>query len=326
MNLLVCDDSSFARKQIMRALPPACATNISQASHGAEAMQHMKSSPTDVLILDLNMPVMDGFEVLASLGQDHEVQVIVVSGDIQPEARERVMQLGARAFLRKPVDAEELNRAFNELGLLAEEQGASHEVEVSVDAWDSYKEIANVAVGRAADLLARYLGVFVQMPVPTVSQVEANDLTMILQEVRDSNFMTAVCQGFTGSGIAGEVMLIVHEADTEDIAQLMKYKGEMNPTVHQELMLEVSSMFISAAMQGLGEQLDIIFSMGHPVILGETMKVDDVVERNAVYWNDILMVEMETGIENHNVSCNMLILFTRDSIEPLNKLVEYLAY
>lgn len=326
MNLLICDDSSFARKQILRAVPATWDVTISQAGHGAEAMEHMKAEQIDVLILDLNMPVMDGFEVLANIGSEYPVQVIVVSGDIQPESRERVMQLGAKAFLRKPVDADQLCNTLDELGLLTASTDSQQQIDVSTDTWDSYKEIANVAVGRAADLLARYLGVFVKMPVPTVSQVEANDLTMILQETRDSEYMTAVCQGFIGSGISGEVMLIVHESDLENISALMKYKGEMNACVHQELLLEVSSMFISAAMQGLGEQLDIIFSMGHPVILGESVKVDDIVERNSANWNDIVMVEMESGIENYNVSCNMLILLTHESMEPLDKLLEYLAY
>jgi CheY-like chemotaxis protein len=326
MNLLVCDDSSFARKQILRALPATWDVHISQAGHGAEAMEHMKAGQIDVLILDLNMPVMDGFEVLAKIDSEYPVQVIVVSGDIQPESRQRVMQLGAKAFLRKPVEADELCNTLDELGLLAASTETQRQIDQSVDTWDSYKEIANVAVGRAADLLARYLGVFVKMPVPSVSRVEANDLTMILQETRDSQHMTAVCQGFIGSGISGEVMLIVHESDSDNISALMKYKGEMNASVHQELLLEVSSMFISAAMQGLGEQLDIIFSMGHPVILGESVKVDGIVERNSASWNDLVMVEMESGIENYNVSCNMLILLTRDSMQPLDELIEYLAY
>ncbi len=326
MNLLICDDSSFARKQILRAVPASWDVTISQAGNGAEALEHMKAEQVDVMILDLNMPVMDGFEVLAGIDSDYPVKVIVVSGDIQPESRERVRQLGAEAFLRKPVDADELCNTLDELGMLATSTETQRQIDPSVDSWDTYKEIANVAVGRAADLLARYLGVFVKMPLPTVSRIEANDLTMILQEARDSEYMTAVCQGFIGSGIAGEVMLIIHETDSENISALMNYKGEMNASVHQELLLEVSSMFISAAMHGLGEQLDIIFSMGHPLVLGESVKVDHIVERNAARWKDLVMVEMESGIENYNVSCNMLILLTHDSMEPLDKLLEYLAY
>lgn len=326
-NLLICDDSSFARKQIVRALPAAWQVEISQASHGGEAMDQLRAGRVDVMVLDLNMPVMDGFEVLEAIHDENiSCQVIVVSGDIQPEARERVIGLGALAFLKKPVAADQLTKTLSELGILGVTSGPTRTDETKVELFDSYREIANVAVGRAADLLARYLDVFVEMPIPQVNMVEPSDLMMILQEAKQGGLMSAVCQGFIGAGISGEAMLIIHESNVDDIAALMKYKGELDAVMHRELLLDVSSLFISAAMQGIGEQLDINFSMGHPVMLGEYLKVDNIIERNANYWRDILMMEMQSTIEHHNISCNLLLLFTRESIKPLNNLVSYLAY
>ena len=59
-NVLICDDSAFARKQMARAIPAAWDVNVSNAEHGADALEQIKQGHGDVVFLDLNMPVMDG--------------------------------------------------------------------------------------------------------------------------------------------------------------------------------------------------------------------------------------------------------------------------
>ncbi|HEY9150158.1 MAG TPA: response regulator, partial [Gammaproteobacteria bacterium] len=89
--VLICDDSSFARKQMARALPADWDIDISFAEHGREAIAAIAAGKADILFLDLNMPVMDGYEVLEAIrAGDLPTLVIVVSGDIQPEAHARV--------------------------------------------------------------------------------------------------------------------------------------------------------------------------------------------------------------------------------------------
>ena len=62
-----------------------------------------------MLFLDLTMPVMDGYQVLEAIQTEgHKTLTIVISADIQPEARERVMSLKALDFIKKPIDQAEL--------------------------------------------------------------------------------------------------------------------------------------------------------------------------------------------------------------------------
>ena len=90
--VLICDDSNLARKQMARSLPADWQEKISFAGHGQEALEVLKRQPIDLLFLDLNMPILDGYEVLQAIGEQKiPVKVVVVSGDVQPEARERVM-------------------------------------------------------------------------------------------------------------------------------------------------------------------------------------------------------------------------------------------
>jgi DNA-binding NtrC family response regulator len=116
--VLICDDSSFARKQVRRALPADWDISVSFASNGEEGLTAIKEGKGDVVFLDLTMPVMDGFEVLEAIKvQDLSCLVVVISGDIQPEAMARVKRLGAVDFIKKPVDASRLQQVLADFGI-----------------------------------------------------------------------------------------------------------------------------------------------------------------------------------------------------------------
>ncbi|WP_396589238.1 response regulator [Bermanella sp. R86510] len=121
-HVLICDDSNMARKQMARALPENLNAEVTFAKNGEEAIEIIQQGQHEVLFLDLTMPVMDGYETLEIIKQrDLPIIVIVVSGDIQPEARERVKKLGALDFIKKPVDKEKIYSVLDEYGLLGGE-------------------------------------------------------------------------------------------------------------------------------------------------------------------------------------------------------------
>lgn len=117
--LLICDDSNMARKQVARSLPEGWDVDITFATNGVEGLAAIQQGKGEITFLDLTMPEMDGFEVLENIRkQDLKSVVIVISGDIQPVARERVMALGALDFIKKPVSTEKLVSTLEKFGLL----------------------------------------------------------------------------------------------------------------------------------------------------------------------------------------------------------------
>lgn len=117
-NVLICDDSVLARKMAKKCLPEGFASTIHQASNGVEALSILDSQPVEVVLLDLTMPVLDGVGVLEAIKQRNlDVFVVVVSGDIQPQMREKVLQLGALDFVPKPVNPDLLQTVFSRYGL-----------------------------------------------------------------------------------------------------------------------------------------------------------------------------------------------------------------
>ena len=118
--ILIVDDSAVSRSIVIRSLPAGWDVSIAQASNGSEALARLAERPAVVVLLDLNMPVMDGYEFLEALCARPEARpiVIVLSGDVQPQARARVTALGARAFVKKPIKRETVLEALQECGVL----------------------------------------------------------------------------------------------------------------------------------------------------------------------------------------------------------------
>lgn len=119
--VLICDDSNMARKQMARALPDNWPVEVVFAKNGEEAIAEIKANEFEVLFLDLTMPVMDGYTTLEVIRkEDLPIMVIVVSGDIQPEAQQRVKKLGAIDFIKKPVDKPHIKNVLEEYGIFRE--------------------------------------------------------------------------------------------------------------------------------------------------------------------------------------------------------------
>ncbi len=117
--ILVVDDSAMARKMLIKALPTNWDVDITQAANGHEALAAYHAGRADVMFLDLQMPEMDGYTVLENLRKaDLNTFVIVVSADVQPMAQERVKQLGALAFIKKPVNATEIEAVLKQYGVV----------------------------------------------------------------------------------------------------------------------------------------------------------------------------------------------------------------
>lgn len=351
--VLICDDSNMARKQCARSLPDGWPVDVSFASNGEEGVAAIKEGKAELLLLDLNMPVMDGYEVLEAIrAQDLETMVVVISGDIQPEARSRVKQLGAIDFIKKPVDKDKLTSMLLEYGIIdaelmankdeqpaepqAEKQKPSKPqaisekpsgesiTELDPQLRDCLQEVSNVAMGQAGDMLARLLKVFVELPIPNVNLIEVSELCMAFASVEDFDETSGVCQGFIGSGISGEALLILNDSSFGDMAALLNYKGQLDDSAELEVLMDISNILVGAYLKGLAEQLDLHFSRGAPVVLGQHCDVSQLLETKNQAWQRTLAIELSYAIEDYPIKCDLLLFFTEDSIPHLAHHASYL--
>lgn len=322
--ILICDDSNLARKQMARALPSDWDIDVSFATNGKEALEEIKDGKAELLFLDLNMPVLDGFGVLEEIQkQDLPSMVIVVSADVQESTRAEILKLGALDLIAKPTDQSKVNEILNKYGILTEVSEKQTTSEIDVDIFDCYREVTNVAMGRAANLLGKLLNARVILPVPKVNLLHIGELHSALQFTDQNEHYSAICQGFIGAGIAGEALLIVDEGSLTEIKKVSGREEESTESLEIEFIMDIANVLIGAYLQGIGEQIDITFNQGHPTLLGQHRPVKDLLTSKNK-WDKTLAIEIVYKLKNLDFQCELLLLFAQDTLPILNKKINCL--
>lgn len=318
--VVICDDSRLARKQMASALR-GWNVEVTFAEHGLEGLEAVRAGKGDILFLDLTMPIMDGYQALERIRKDDlPTLVIVVSGDIQPEARQRVLELGALEFIKKPTSAEEISNVLQRFGLLSELEHPSavtEPVDESIGLPEYYQEIANIAMGQAGDMLARLLNTFVHLPIPRVEMSTPDEVEGMLLNAAENN-CELISQGFVGSGVAGEAILLLDRAHFDRIGNLMQGLQATKPRA-SELSMALANALIGAFVNGFSKQLDRVFSKATPIILHEFEGLGE----SGKSWDETMTISIDYRLDEHNIQCELLLVFTEDSLANLKRIASY---
>jgi DNA-binding NtrC family response regulator len=106
--ILVVEDNDFVRMQIVRFLDEA-GYQVFEAIDGSSALEGLKTEPADLLVTDVRMATMDGFELIKALrGQNNLMPVVVVTGDHNPDLLSESSKWHVSAVLMKPVQKDRL--------------------------------------------------------------------------------------------------------------------------------------------------------------------------------------------------------------------------
>lgn len=113
--ILIVDDAAFSRRMIRKALQTD-GYEILEATNGREGLEMASTHTPDLILTDLLMPDLHGFELLQAIQQQGlKIPTIIISADIQESSRQQGLQLGAAGFINKPPKAEELRNTVQQL-------------------------------------------------------------------------------------------------------------------------------------------------------------------------------------------------------------------
>ncbi len=109
IKILVVDDQVFLRRLLTRLIGENGWTVVGGAANGKEAVAMYSELKPDIVMMDVTMPVMDGIEALKAIKMyDPKARVIMVSGAQEKENVEAAMQAGAKAYVLKPFEDEQV--------------------------------------------------------------------------------------------------------------------------------------------------------------------------------------------------------------------------
>jgi two-component system chemotaxis response regulator CheY len=120
MRILIVDDSSMMRAMIKRVvkLTDVPVDEILEAGDGAEALSLLEQHDVQLLLTDINMPVMNGAELLRALADDERysrLTRVIISTDGSTARREEAADLDVRCYLEKPFSPEVLRDVLNDV-------------------------------------------------------------------------------------------------------------------------------------------------------------------------------------------------------------------
>ena len=120
-NVLVAEDNPVNR-ELLRELLEARGYNVTEAPDGQEALRMIEQTHPDILLLDIGMPVLDGFAVMRKIRENPSLAtltVLAVTAYAMLGDRENILNAGFDGYLSKPIDARDL---ANELERLLRKQ------------------------------------------------------------------------------------------------------------------------------------------------------------------------------------------------------------
>ena len=119
-NILIVDDSKTIRSVIKKTLLIAGVPtgDLYEACNGSEGLQIMKDNWVDLCFADINMPVMNGIEMIERMLEDNMLEklpVVIVSTEGSKTRIEELFRKGVRAYLRKPITPEIIRNVVKEV-------------------------------------------------------------------------------------------------------------------------------------------------------------------------------------------------------------------
>jgi two-component system chemotaxis response regulator CheY len=109
-SILVTDDSAVMRMFLVMNLKRLLTVNIAEAVNGREALAMLAKEKFDLLLTDINMPEMNGIELVRHVrtGLKSDIPIVIITTKGESKDRDLGLSLGANSYLTKPVDSKEL--------------------------------------------------------------------------------------------------------------------------------------------------------------------------------------------------------------------------
>jgi two-component system chemotaxis response regulator CheY len=115
---LVVEDSPMMRQLLVFALSRVKQIRVTEADDGVDGLRKLAGGKFDIVLTDINMPIMDGLKLVKRVRMDpvhKDVPIVIITTESAEEDRQRALALGANAYITKPIQAPQVIAKVKEL-------------------------------------------------------------------------------------------------------------------------------------------------------------------------------------------------------------------
>lgn len=118
LHALVVEDSPTMRQLIVFALSRVRNLRVVEAEDGVDGLKKLSQQKFDILVTDINMPMMDGLKLVSMVRRDEvhkDIPIVIITTEGAHEDRQRALSLGANAYITKPIQAPQVISKIKDL-------------------------------------------------------------------------------------------------------------------------------------------------------------------------------------------------------------------
>ena len=115
---LIVEDSPMMRQLLVFALSRVKQIKVTEADDGVDGLKKLAAGKFDIILTDINMPIMDGLKLVKRVRTDpvhKDVPIVIITTESAEEDRQRALSLGANAYITKPIQAPQVIAKVREL-------------------------------------------------------------------------------------------------------------------------------------------------------------------------------------------------------------------
>lgn len=187
---------------------------------------------------------------------------------------------------------------------------------ISAERREVLQEIANIGMGQAGASIARVLGEFVELSVPQIKALDADEIPATLAALAGKGVASAVRQAFLGD-LRGEAVVVFAEHSAGDLAELLCYDDVLDAPARRELLLDISNVLVGACLGGIAELLKVDIGFSSPSILAYEVDAGALIQAEAIAERCALLVEVRFGLEKRVFRCHLVMLMPEAAVDSL---------
>lgn len=196
---------------------------------------------------------------------------------------------------------------------------------ISEDQRDCLQEISNVAMGAAAEALAGFSKVFVELSIPVIRYLKPADITDALVSLQGEELVSGVVQEYSVGDLKAYALTVITESSFQDLAEQtgLPISNEQEAVL---LLMELSKTITGVCLPGLAEQLglDTAMVVGDPAVVALHSPLSEFALGEISQWEYVLTTEINYHLEGHPFNCDLLLVTPDSSIAQLAPALEAL--